>query len=113
MKEALARAIAQRDNCFVRVSDPVRAQALLERQLKTEWPKAEIRGYWCASVGCNSVGLPSGGLAKVIAPASWQSACYTAKEQALALQAFWVFLAFCNCPAPNPVFGPKRPSCDE
>lgn len=30
----------QRDNCFVRVSDPVRAQALLDEQLKTDWPKA-------------------------------------------------------------------------
>lgn len=29
----------QRDNCFVRVSNPGRAQALLEEQLKTEWPK--------------------------------------------------------------------------
>ena len=29
----------QRENCFVRVSDPVRAQALLEEQLRTEWPK--------------------------------------------------------------------------
>jgi hypothetical protein len=29
----------QRDNCFVRVSDPVRAQALLEEQLRTDWPK--------------------------------------------------------------------------
>ncbi len=30
----------QRDNCFVRVSDPIRAQALLDDQLKTDWPKA-------------------------------------------------------------------------
>jgi hypothetical protein len=30
----------QRDNCFVRVSDPVRAQALLDDQLKTDWPQA-------------------------------------------------------------------------
>ena len=30
----------QRDNCFVRVSDPIRAQALLDQQLKTDWPKA-------------------------------------------------------------------------
>lgn len=30
---------AQRDNCFVRVSDPIRAQALLDEQLKTDWPK--------------------------------------------------------------------------
>ncbi len=29
----------QRDNCFVRVSDPVRAQALLDAQLRTDWPK--------------------------------------------------------------------------
>jgi hypothetical protein len=29
----------QRDNCFVRVSDPVRAQALLDEQLRTDWPK--------------------------------------------------------------------------
>jgi hypothetical protein len=29
----------QRDNCFVRVSDPARAQALLDEQLRTEWPK--------------------------------------------------------------------------
>jgi hypothetical protein len=29
----------QRDNCFVRVSDPVRAQALLDQQLRTDWPK--------------------------------------------------------------------------
>jgi hypothetical protein len=28
----------QRDNCFVRVSDPVRAQALLDEQLRTDWP---------------------------------------------------------------------------
>jgi hypothetical protein len=27
----------QRDNCFVRVSDPVRAQALLDEQLRTDW----------------------------------------------------------------------------
>lgn len=31
---------AQRDNCFVRVSDPLRAQALLDEQLKTDWPRA-------------------------------------------------------------------------
>lgn len=30
----------QRDNCFVRVSNPVRAQALLDDQLKTDWPRA-------------------------------------------------------------------------
>jgi len=30
----------QRDNCFVRVSNPLRAQALLDDQLKTDWPKA-------------------------------------------------------------------------
>ena len=30
---------AQRDNCFVRVSDPARAQALLDAQLRTDWPK--------------------------------------------------------------------------
>lgn len=30
----------QRDNCFVRVSDPVRAQALLDAQLQTDWPQA-------------------------------------------------------------------------
>jgi hypothetical protein len=29
----------QCDNCFLRVSDPVRAQALLDQQLKTDWPK--------------------------------------------------------------------------
>ena len=29
----------QRDNCFVRVSDPGRAQALLDAQLRTDWPK--------------------------------------------------------------------------
>lgn len=29
----------QRDNCFVRVSDPVRAQALLDEQLRTDWTK--------------------------------------------------------------------------
>jgi hypothetical protein len=29
----------QRDNCFARVSDPVRAQALLDEQLKTDWPR--------------------------------------------------------------------------
>ena len=29
----------QRDNCFVRVSDPGRAQALLDEQLRTDWPK--------------------------------------------------------------------------
>jgi len=29
----------QRDNCFVRVSDAARAQALLEKQLRTDWPK--------------------------------------------------------------------------
>jgi hypothetical protein len=27
----------QRDNCFVRVSDPIRAQALLDEQLRTDW----------------------------------------------------------------------------
>lgn len=59
---------AQRDNCFVRVSDPLRAQALLDEQLKTDWPRlldalldqahplhAELGGplgqryYWSAS----------------------------------------------------------------
>ncbi len=30
----------QRDNCFVRISDPVRAQALCDEQLKTDWPQA-------------------------------------------------------------------------
>lgn len=30
----------QRDNCFVRVSDPARAQALLDEQLRTDWPQA-------------------------------------------------------------------------
>lgn len=30
----------QRDNCFLRVSDPARAQALLDDQLQTDWPKA-------------------------------------------------------------------------
>lgn len=30
----------QHDNCFTSLSDPVRAQALLEQQLKTDWPKA-------------------------------------------------------------------------
>lgn len=30
----------QRDNCFVRISDPVRAQQLCDEQLKTDWPKA-------------------------------------------------------------------------
>jgi hypothetical protein len=29
----------QRDNCFARVSDPARAQALLDGQLKTHWPR--------------------------------------------------------------------------
>jgi hypothetical protein len=29
----------QRDNCFARVSDPERAQALLDEQLKTDWPR--------------------------------------------------------------------------
>ena len=29
----------QRDNCFVRVSDPGRAQALLDEQQRTDWPK--------------------------------------------------------------------------
>jgi len=29
----------QRGNCFVRVSDPIRAQALLDEQLKSDWPK--------------------------------------------------------------------------
>lgn len=29
----------QRGNCFVRVSDPARAQALLDQQLQTDWPK--------------------------------------------------------------------------
>jgi hypothetical protein len=31
----------QRDNGFVRVSDPVRAQALRHQQLRTDWPRAE------------------------------------------------------------------------
>ena len=30
----------QRDNCFVRVSDPERAQALLDEQLRTDWGRA-------------------------------------------------------------------------
>ena len=30
----------QRDHCFVRVSDPVRAQALLDEQLRTDWVRA-------------------------------------------------------------------------
>lgn len=30
---------AQRGNCFIRLSDPLRAQALLDEQLKTDWPK--------------------------------------------------------------------------
>jgi hypothetical protein len=30
----------QRANCFVRVSDPVRAQALLDEQLRTDWVRA-------------------------------------------------------------------------
>ena len=30
----------QRDNCFLRVSDPLRAQALLDEQLRTDWPQA-------------------------------------------------------------------------
>ena len=30
----------QRDNCFLRVSNPIRAQALLDDQLRTDWPKA-------------------------------------------------------------------------
>jgi hypothetical protein len=29
----------QRDNCFARVGDPARAQALLDEQLKTDWPR--------------------------------------------------------------------------
>jgi len=29
----------QRGNCFVRLSDPARAQALCDQQLKTDWPK--------------------------------------------------------------------------
>jgi len=29
----------QRDNCFVRLSDASKAQALLDRQLRTDWPK--------------------------------------------------------------------------
>lgn len=29
----------QRDNCFARVSDPERAQALLDEQRRTDWPK--------------------------------------------------------------------------
>lgn len=32
-------AYQQRDNCFVQVSDPVRAQALLDEQLRTNWPR--------------------------------------------------------------------------
>ena len=30
----------QRDNCFVRVSDPARAQTLLDEQLRTDWVRA-------------------------------------------------------------------------
>ena len=29
----------QRDNCFIALSDPLRAQALLEEQLRTDWPR--------------------------------------------------------------------------
>ncbi len=46
-REGLARQMdragltyAQRDNCFVRVSDPARAQALLDEQLRTDWVRA-------------------------------------------------------------------------
>jgi hypothetical protein len=48
----------QRDNCFVRVSDPARAQALLDEQLRTDWVRvlhAELgrplgqNCYWTAS----------------------------------------------------------------
>ena len=45
-RERLARqmdqaglAYRQRDNCFVAVSDPVQAQALLEAQHRTDWPR--------------------------------------------------------------------------
>jgi hypothetical protein len=45
-RERLARqmdtaglAYRQRDNCFVWVSDPPRAQALLDEQLRTDWPR--------------------------------------------------------------------------
>lgn len=45
-REWLARQMAragikyeQRDNCFVRISDPLRAQALLDEQQRTDWPK--------------------------------------------------------------------------
>lgn len=29
----------QRENCFVHLQDPVRAQALMDKQLRTDWPK--------------------------------------------------------------------------
>ncbi len=45
-RERLARqmdqaglAYRQRDNCFVAVEDPLRAQALLDEQLRTDWPR--------------------------------------------------------------------------
>jgi hypothetical protein len=45
-RERLARqmdraglAYRQRDNCFVWVEDPARAQALLDQQLRTDWPR--------------------------------------------------------------------------
>jgi hypothetical protein len=36
--DAAGLAYRQRDNCFVWVQDPARAQALLEEQLRTDWP---------------------------------------------------------------------------
>ncbi len=29
----------QRDNCFVEIADPAKAQSLMDRQLRTDWPK--------------------------------------------------------------------------
>jgi hypothetical protein len=37
--DAAGVAYRQRDNCFVAVSDPLRAQALLDEQLRTDWPR--------------------------------------------------------------------------
>lgn len=37
--DAAGLAYRQRDNCFLWVSDPLRAQALLEEQLRTDWPR--------------------------------------------------------------------------
>ena len=37
--DAAGLAYRQRDNCFLWVRDPVRAQALLEAQLRTDWPR--------------------------------------------------------------------------